>query len=196
MKYLNSFLEKQCSSELLELFRKNKNPVKEISESYGAYNNMKPFLYAQRSDFANLLIGDGSLCMTGALFSFMTKNWSISIDPVINKKNVDSWMQKIHSQRFVYFKDRFENFHHDLKAELNISRYNIVCVHAHVNLEEVIKKFPNWNYLYTNPCCKQNVQTFSLDFLRENNISTVLYGHDENILSEKNEVIIYKNGRV
>lgn len=195
MKYINSLLEKKCSSELIELYRKNKNPAKEITESYAAYHNMKPFINAKDPNVANIFIGDGSLCMTGALFVFMTKNWSICIDPLINAKNLDSWINHSHVNHFIYFKDIYQNFKYDLKKELDVKGYNIICVHSHVNLVDVIEKFPNWNYLYTNPCCKRDTQTLSLSFQKENNISTVLYGRDENILSEKNEVIIYKNGR-
>lgn len=196
MKYLNSFLEKKCAGDLLYLFHQSKNPAKEISESYGAYRNMKEFINVNDLSAANICIGDGSLCMTGVLLSFLTKNFNICIDPLINKIKMDDFVEKKNVKRFMTIKSKFQDVNINLKEDFFIDSYNIICVHAHVNIEEVVKKFPNWNYLYTNPCCKRDKQTFSLKFQRENNIVPVLAGVDHEILSDKNEVIIYKNGRV
>ena len=76
----------------------------------------------------------------------------------------------------------------------NFDYYNIVLVHSHVNVREVVEKFPKWKYIYVNPCGCKNKQTFTIADLKERNIQVLNYGVDENILSEKNEVIIYKNG--
>ena len=189
MKYINSFLSKHCSSELQSLICQSKNPLKEISESYGAYKNLAPFIDIKNRDHAYLCIGDGSLCITGAMFAFLTKGQPVSIDPLVNFDKLDYWTDFHHVKNFIYSKNRFEDFDPE---NLGSIKYTIVCVHAHVNLELVNKKFPNWDYLYTNPCCKRDTQTFTLQYQKENSISCVVCGRDANILSDKNEVLIYK----
>jgi hypothetical protein len=194
MKYINSYLSKKCSSDLQPLFCQSKNPLKEISESYGAYKNMVPFLDTKNKCIANLFIGDGSLCMTGFLFSFLTKNYSISIDPLINKDKICEFQRGRVINNFMFNKGKFENF--DAKSfpiKYSFDYYNIILVHSHVNVVEVIKKFPNWKYMYSNPCCKPSNQTFSIQQQKEFNISVVSSGKDENILSEKNEIVMYRN---
>lgn len=189
MKYINSYLEKNSSSELQSLICQSRNPLKEITESYGAYKNLLPLLNKQDKDHAYLCLGDGSLCITGAMFAFFAKGTAISIDPLVNEEKINYWINYHNVKNFFYSKERFEEF--DVKFLQN-KKYTIVCVHAHVNLELVNKKFPNWDYLYTNPCCKREQQTFSLKYQKENSISCIVCGNDENILSDKNEVIIYK----
>lgn len=194
MKYLNSYLSKQCSADLQPLFCQSRNPAKEISESWGAYENMKPFTDVQSKCIANLIIGDGSLSMTGAIFCFMSNNWSVCIDPLLNKDRVYRWRDHKNVQRFVSLKEKFQDTDKDFFEKLDFNYYNIILIHSHVNVKEVVEKFPNWNYLYTNPCCKRDTQTFSLSTQKERNISVVVSGRDENILSPKNEVIVYQNG--
>ena len=189
MKYINSFLSKHCSSELQSLICQSKNPLKEISESYGAYKNLAQFIDIKDEDHSYICIGDGSLSITGAMFAFLTKGKSFSIDPLINLDKLSYWMDYHTVDNFFVSKKRFEEF--DAKLIGN-KKYTIVCVHAHVNLELVNKKFPNWDYLYTNPCCKRDTQTFTLQYQKENSISCVVCGRDANILSDKNEVLIYK----
>ena len=194
MKYINNYLSKQCSVDLQKLFSQSKNPLKEISESYGAYKNLVPYL-ENIKDVANIFIGDGSLCMTGVLFSFLTRNWSISIDPLINENKINSFSKEINLQHFIYEKSLFQNTMYSDYVKQNFKYYNIVLVHSHVNIREVIKKFPNWKYMYVNLCCCKNNQTFTIADLKERNIQVISYGVDNQILSEKNEVVIYKNGR-
>lgn len=193
MKYVNSYLSKQCSADLQKLFNQSRNPLKEISESYGAYKNMAPYL-EKTSNVVNIFIGDGSLCMTGALFSFLTKNWSISIDPLINENKVINFKDEVKPEHFIFEKNVFQKSIYVDYAKNYFDYYNIILVHSHVDIREVVKKFPNWKYIYVNPCCCKNKQLFTISDLKERNIQVLNYGVDENILSEKNEVIIYKNG--
>lgn len=193
MKYVNSYLSKQCSADLQKLFTLSKKPLKEISESYGAYKHLVPYL-ENSSNVVNLFVGDGSLCMTGILFSFLTKNWSISIDPLINTNKIDKFREEIKLKHFTYDKNIFQKTVYIDYLNQNFDYYNIVLVHSHVNVREVVEKFPRWKYMYVNPCYCKNKQTFTIADLKERNIRVLNYGVDENILSEKNEVIIYKNG--
>lgn len=196
MKYINEYLEKWCSCDLQSLVCQSRNPAKEISESMGAYCNIKPFIDKKDTSHHYICIGDGSLAITAALFSFMTKGHSIAIDPLLNLEKINKWINEHGVLNFTGFKTTYQDFIEDqLYVFRPEERYTIICVHAHVSLVDVITKFPNWDYLYTNPCCYKEKQTFSLAVQKERSIDVVRYGIDENILSDKNEVIVYQNKR-
>lgn len=192
MSYVNELLKKDCYSQLHPLFVRCNNPAKEISESMAAYKHLCQFIKFDES-VTNFHIGDGMYCRTGALFSFLTKSRNMSIDPIINCGFMLDWRgtEKVKSN-FAYLSHRYEEY--SIIEEKGYS-CNLVCVHSHVDLKELIKHFPKWQYLYTNPCCKPNEQILDLDFQKQNNISVVLAGIDLRILSPKNMVYIYKNNK-
>jgi len=193
MKYINAYLSKLASCDLQSLFSQSRNPLKEISESYGAYKNLSQYIDIREPNSGILCIGDGSLAMTGALFAFLTKGFSVSVDPLLNESKVNKWKTDIGVKNFVTYKKLYQEVSSTIFDEFSTNQYSIACVHAHVNIADVVKKFNNWKYLYTNPCCHRERQTFSLEFQRENNIQVIQYGVDNNILSDKNEIVVYKN---
>lgn len=195
MKYLNDYLEKWCSCDLQALYCQSRNPAKEITESMGAYRNIQELINTKNDKHIYFCIGDGSLCMTGALLAFVTKGIAISIDPLVNLKKVSLWSNEKSVKNFYGFKTTYENFIEDEVFKFDDYTYTLICVHAHVSMVDLISKFPRWDYLYTNPCCHKDKQTLSLAVQKERNISVLKYGVDENILSDKNEVIVYKNNK-
>jgi hypothetical protein len=174
-------------TQLHELFVRANNPLKEMTESMSPYMLMEDYTKQVR---VNLHIGDGRYCRTGALFTLLTKTINFSIDPNINKEAMNKWIDDYDIHGFDFFDKRFEEI---ADQDFSVNGYNIVCVHAHVDVRKVIKKFPHWKYLYTTPCCYDTKQRFNVDFLQENNIQCVLAGADNNIMSNKNNVYIYKN---
>jgi len=193
--YINWMLKRSCFEELWELFRDCDSPAKEISESYSAFHQLKKIC---RLDQLNWLhIGDGSRARTAALFTFLTKSENISIDPNIREDILEKWLNKWETERFLWSKCKFEDFNIEewFEAIQNDNEYAITCVHAHVNLEEVDKKFPNWKYLYTSICCYPSKQKFSDKYMEENKIIQIVNKLDMNILSERREFVIYKNLR-
>jgi hypothetical protein len=138
-----------------------------------------------------ICVGDGSLCLTGALFAFLTKGQIISIDPAINFEKVALWTQREHVQRFRFYKMKYQQY---LKS-LNES-YILILVHAHVNLEELVYNFPAWKYIYTCPCCNPIDQTFSITYQKKHNISVVLAGRDTEMITPKNDVFVYRNNAI
>lgn len=193
MKYINSYLSKVASADLQPLVCQSNNPMKEISESMGALKNLLPFIENKTENF--LCIGDGSLGITGAMLSFFTKGSAFVIDPLVNMTKVTSWGKDKNVHRLYYFKSTYQDFVKDKLKDylLSSERYSIILVHSHVNTADIMRLFPNWNYCYVNPCCKPDTQKLTIEFQKQNNISTVLSGIDTNILSEKNEVFVYKN---
>lgn len=196
MTYVNRYLQKKCSCDLQSLFSQSRNPEKEISESYAAYSHIKSFLPKDTSNEVFLCIGDGSLGMTGSLLSFVTKGFSIVVDPLLRMDKLLSWKNERNVNRLMLFKNKFQDVNQkDVEDFLYDGELIIILVHSHVDTSEVLKKFPYWKYCYVNPCCKPNSQKLSIEFQKQNNISTVLAGIDTNILSDKNEVFVYKNNR-
>lgn len=195
MYYLTSFLKRKSSMELMGLYHNVNNPVKEITESWAAYKHMVPFLDLNDPNVCNLHIGDGAHCMTGAMFAFNTKNYNMSIDPIINMDHMAEWDRMVHPKHFGYHKARWQ----DIKPMLtDISerffQVNVICVHAHVDLKE-LSKVVDWEFCYTNPCCNYDEQTLDLGYQKDNLIEVRKYGKDNHILSEKNNVIIYQRKR-
>lgn len=185
-KYVDRVLRSSSFEELRELFINAESPAKEISESYAAFSNLKKVCNV--SDGTWLHIGDGGWARTAAIFSFFSKSMNYSIDPALSLR-IKYWIKQWNVLRLLALKMRYE------ELEIKLPTYNICCVHAHVDLSEVDQHFPNWTYLYSNPCCMPSKQMFSKEYLRDNNIALIVQRTDLGILSEKREVYIYKKIR-
>ena len=188
-KYVDKVLRSSSFEELRELFINAESPAKEISESYAAFSNLKKVCNV--SDSTWLHIGDGGWSRTAAIFTFFSKSVNYSIDPAISPR-INDWVEKWKVLRFCALKMKYENF----QLVNNPFSFNICCVHAHVDLAEVDQHFPNWTYLYSNPCCMPSKQVFSKEYLRDNNIELIVQRTDLGILSEKREVYIYKKNKI
>lgn len=204
-RYVDKVLKSRSYEELMWVFYEAEKPSKEISESYAAFHHLKK--HCQIGHFNWLHIGDGARARTASLFTFFSKSFNIAIDPVINMGKCLAWQDK-YQVKNLWFEDfKFQdiklvdgiiamkgdqgNFFPDGRYPVE-NKYNITCVHAHVNLEEVDKHFPDWYFLYTNPCCKPNEQMFSKEYMKANGIIKLLDKEDLGILSDKRRVIIYK----
>jgi hypothetical protein len=189
VKYVDWLIRRNCFEELIELFRDCDSPTKEISESYSAWHQMKKL--CKISEYNWLHIGDGSRARTGALFTLLCKTDNMSIDPDIRLDLLTDWITKWGIRDFYIRKNKFE----DIVLPETYSKnppYNITCVHAHIDLEEVDKKFPNWKYLYSSICCYPSKQKFSKEYMENNNIIEITNKLDMGIISERREFIIYK----
>jgi hypothetical protein len=188
-KYLDAILRKNCFEELWELFKLADQPAKELTESYAFISNMKKIINLNNSSIFH--IGDGAHARTGIMCSYLTKTFNISIDPSINH-NLKKFLEKWKTNNFLYYAEKYEDF---VKNHLTIVTfpYILSCVHAHIDLKELVQVFPDWSYLYSNICCYPEKQTFSKKFMLENNISLVMDKIDFGILSPQRRVVIYKN---
>lgn len=210
MKYVNSLLKGDCSSDLMPLFTHCNNPVKEITESIAAFKHMSKALSEHDIEFKdtfNLHIGDGSTCRTGVLFSFMSPSVNVSIDPNINEKIMLKWAEQYQPQRFYYSKSKYEDkttwntvrqaFEKEFYGKQNPSSVlNVVLVHSHVSTSEVLTCCKNWLFCYVNPCCEKNKQLLTLKQIEDNDIDVVMAATDLNIMSPEDYVIVYKNNKV
>jgi len=189
--YVNSVLSAKCAPEIISLTKNSHNMVKELSESYAAVTNVRKFIKHEEV----ICIGDGALCLTGAMFALFYKNCVVSIDPEINADRVKNWIINNNIFRFRGYKGKYQEIYRSHIIFDSAPHKFIVCVHAHVTLSDVIKYYPDWNYLYSNPCCFPQKQTFSEEFMKENGIELVMYKKDKSILSPHNEIYIYKNNK-
>jgi hypothetical protein len=187
--YVREYLKKECSSDLQYLVSTLNNPAKEISESMAAVCHIRKFINPN-GNMNYIVIGDGFRCLTGAFLAFLTKGSVWSIDPAINQRIVQSWMNDRNVLRFKPIQKRVQ----DIQIKnLDKNPVTIVLVHAHVSTYQVIEKFPNWRFIYVNPCCYQETQLLSISYQNKYGIQCIYAGIDENIASEKNQVFIYHN---
>lgn len=187
-KYVDKVLRSHSYEELMWRFMDAESPAKEISESYACFSNMKKV--CRINNFNWFHIGDGGYTRTAAIFAFFSKSMNWSIDPQLNINKFVDWMKKYNVKNIFPIKYKFEDEFVNL-APYDTTPYNITCVHAHIDLMEVDKKFPNWVFLYTNPCCYPQKQTFPAEYMKDNNIVLIQDRMDLGILSERRRVLIY-----
>lgn len=189
MHYVKRMLKYNCYADLHPLFTMAHRPDKEITESYAAYYHMSKVVNLDGK--TNLHIGDGISCRTGALFTFLSKSKNISIDPMIQSEEMDKWVKNKKVKNFSYYPQKWQdyilNYHNKDEKD-----YNITLVHSHVNIYDIDKNFPNWKFLYANPCCIFHEQVFHVRYMYENNIRCVMAGIDRDILSDKNQFFLYE----
>lgn len=185
--YVDKALRSHSFEELMWRFMDAESPAKEISESYGCFSNMKKV--CKISNFNWLHVGDGAYTRTAAIFAFFSKSANYSIDPQINLDKFREWEIKYKVKNITPMKYKFELL--EIFPDTWLDPYCITCVHAHIDLEELDKKFPRWAFLYSNPCCYPQKQTFSEKYMKENNISLIVRKLDLGILSERRNVYIY-----
>jgi hypothetical protein len=189
--YVNEYLKKECSSELQYLVSTLNNPSKEISESMAAVCHLRKFIKSN-GNMNYVVIGDGSRCLTGAFLAFLTKGNVWSIDPAINQRIVQGWIDIYNVSRFEPIPKRIQ----DIQVKnIDGNPVTIVLVHAHVSTCQAIQKFPNWRFIYVNPCCYQETQLLNVSYQNKFGIQCIYAGIDENITSEKNQVFIYHNNK-
>jgi hypothetical protein len=186
LKYLDEFLHLKCASDLLpcKLFPN----AKEITESMAAYNAVrrnlyKVFPFGDEEVFC-IVIGDGHVPRTGALFACRTKWNVISIDPCMYKSKIEigQVIQNPHGiQRLTAIRSRIEDVEGLPPAK---GKVLIVCVHSHAKLTECLKPFEKkvQKYLVNIPCCVEP------DLKHEPDVRYVDWG----IHSKKRFVEIYK----
>ncbi len=184
--YIDWLLRSNSYEGLMRIFKTADSPSKEISESMSALLNMRKFV--KISDTPWLHIGDGSMARTASVFAFFSKSENYSIDPLLKTDILFDWIAEHNVQRLHLLKSRIE----DSDMWILPPTYNITCVHAHVNLEDIDKHCPGWSYLYTNPCCHPNQQTFNNDYMKAKGIITLVDKLDLGISSERRRVVIYK----
>lgn len=169
-KYINRFLNSKCSSIILD--NKIFKNCKEITESFGAWDAIMKFVpFDIKDESVNVfVIGDGKRPQTGSIICLMSK-WNVhSIDPIMELKEYSI-------NRLNLFKDKIENLRFSCEKAV------IVLVHSHASVLHSWNNIDcNEKYLINIPCC----------FLIDTELELISKFKDPAILSEKNEVFVYK----
>lgn len=196
--YADKMLRSKSFEELHHVFMSSASPIKEMSESYAAFKHVREANNQLDEHDLVVVIGDGGRPRTAATFAFNCKCKVISIDPMLNIEKTDEWIDRFNVQNLSYAADTWQNCMMDSISNTFITygilRIHIVSVHGHIILDEVIDTLRNNSRLlttvYTNPCCNYEQQVLS----DPSKYSLREYKNfkDVNILSEKNQVIIYK----
>lgn len=176
-RYIEEFfrLDKSASDMLLLGIFPN---AKEVTESYAAFNAVRKNIELDTKDTNVVVISvwDGRTPRTAALFAFLTKWQSISVDPQLNTEKIPFWESKI--QRLKCIPKKIEDI------DLKFKKVIIVAVHSHAPLLEILNhvKAEEQRSLISIPCC------ISYNY---NKTSCKEY-YDAGIWSEKNLVKIWK----
>ena len=189
-RYVDRVLTSNSFEELHSRFKNYKRPSKEISESFAAMANLRKV--CRVDDYTWLHIGDGPHFCTAAIFAFFSKSCNWSIDPKLDSASFYWWMGKFNVQNCFPYGFKYEEFSKECSHFIEKEKIGITCIHAHVKLNEVDKHFPKWSYLYSNVCCFKDQQTFSEEYMNQNNIQKLLEYDDYGILSEKRHIVIYQ----
>jgi hypothetical protein len=182
--YVNRAICGNSFEELWWLYKFANDPCKEISESVSAFDMMTKF--CKVNSYSWLHIGDGALPRTAALFAYWCKSFNVSIDPALNADRAMMWFDKFKPRGLRAYKDKFQNYteamfykdKYDIEYMENSSGCNSdygnnygIIVHSHVKITEVINQYPNWHWIYCNPCCNPGSQMFNENKLVELNVA-------------------------
>jgi hypothetical protein len=142
--YLNEFIGLKCAPLLLDMFPN----VKEITESMAAFNAVRRYLGAENFGNDSIIlfdIGCGHAPRTAALFAHMTCWNCHAIDPVLRQKE-----RYTRTRRLTLHSCKIEDF----DGAVSNSTIVITAVHAHIDLNIVVKKFEAPNIIIVAiPCC-------------------------------------------
>lgn len=145
--YLSELLSLACGPELLKL--RLYPDAKELTESFAAFNAVRKHMGSSflpdDPTVTVICVGDGSLPRTAALFAFRTKWQCYAVDPQMRQPGVQ-WGG---IDRLQAMTAKIED------CKFSADRVLVVCVHAHVGLEECIAVM-DWKKalgIVVMPCC-------------------------------------------
>lgn len=187
LRYLDEFIKLKCAPDLLlnKLFPN----AKEITESmavFNAYRKNLMFSYTPNEENTTcIVVGDGVVPRTGAVFAMRTKFDVISVDPQMRCFN-----PFITIKRLTPMKSRAEEIYYGSSFDKLI----IVAVHSHAPLDKVIKRIEKTTnikefVIISMPCCYED----NIEHL--DTITKIISYNDWGIHSEKRRINIYKYNR-
>lgn len=195
LKYLDEFIKLKCAPDLLlnKLFPN----AKEITESMAAFNAYRKnliFSYPPNEEKTTcLVVGDGVVPRTGAVFALRTKFNVISVDPAMRLPYEHPWAYHLNINRLLMLKAKAEEEMWDLYLgnPKDIDKLIIIAVHSHAPLDKLIKRIEiKTGYkefvIISNPCCYED----NIEHL--DTITKIASYNDWGIHSEKRRINIYK----
>jgi len=140
LRYLNEFSQTKCAADLLAL--KLFPNVKEISESFGAYNAVRRHLWKtfqpHNADCHMVAVGDGVSPRTAATFAFRTAWQCHSVDPKLRGGKWYNPIRRNKLQRVTLWTMPVEK----MVSWKPVEHLVIVAVHSHADLREAVRALP------------------------------------------------------
>lgn len=197
LRYLDEFISLRCSLDLLGL--KLFPNAKEITESMAAFNavrrniSYKAQINYDGSNISLFDIGCGQMPRTAALFAMRTKWKCYAIDPKL--LTYTDAIPFFPINNLYHGQCKFEEMLFPEESRNNIFIFTLV--HAHIDLEEIIKfihKYrPPYAYIINIPCCE-----FSHDEIIKKNHSLlplIAEYEDFGIHSPMRHIYVYEYSR-
>lgn len=197
-RYVDEFLLSKCAPDLIATgIYPN---TKEITESAGAYNAVRKYLWDKDLDrrrsiilrpesphITGVFVGDGRSPRTGAMFAYRTRWDCISVDPQLKQK--DSYRE---IQRLRVVTSKIEDFPSQ-GISLEDRSVVLVAVHSHADLTKAVQVVEEMGAyimgIVAIPCCTpQNLDQYYLEGL----YSEVAYYQDWGIWSPQRTVKVWK----
>lgn len=176
-RHFTTFSKNKYSGQLLQLFSSAMDPLKEITESVGAYKAVQQhfpkLLYDPKTTI--IVAGDGIQPRTGSYFWSNCPCPIYSVDPNLRPK-----LNKLRfvDQRLQLRKGKIGEF------TFKVDRAIIVCVHSHAPYCEIIQSLDvKETHMVEIPCC--------FPYKGVDCVETLEYT-DYHIISKLNNVKIYK----
>lgn len=183
--YAGRFLRLKAAADLLPIYSRASDPIKEMSEIWGIWEGIRKTLSLNPKDknIRAVVVGDGNTPRLGAFLACLTQWNVLSFDPAFDKGAEYvrwDWVRNLDARAITL--ENIQEAHED-KETL------IVLPHAHASAELSLAKFksslPNKTHLISMPCCLIGQQT-----LKE---KPCLRYIDKYIMSDKNEMFVWKN---
>lgn len=92
-KYHERCLRSFAFGDIAEMFCRYKGGAKEVTESWAMLEAAKLY-FPSIGDYKVVVVGDGASPRTGCLLAYMTKADVISIDPELNMKHWNWWLDR------------------------------------------------------------------------------------------------------
>lgn len=177
-RYFTSFINYNKVGLIIPFFKSARNPLKEITESVGAYKAVKDHFKSLlfNKDTTIVAVGDGTKPRTASIFWAESPCQVYSIDP---RLSIKSKIYYPFRDRLTIYKSKME----DVKIEAN--KVIVVSVHGHASLESILHNITAKEmHMVEIPCC------FPFKNVPCQKIESYV---DHSILSEKNYVNVYFN---
>lgn len=182
-KYVSRFLNLHSAEDLMPIMQCS-NTLKEITESMGMYYCVTEKICSydnsidlKKDNVGVYVFGDGMLPRTAAIFAYLTKWFTYSIDPVMKTHKSITKLTSYATTAEIFVRNL-------ITVEDTVI---LIFPHSHVaDVNKVYKVFSDKKVWIINmPCCNPG-QCNSLK------LHGLTY-HDEHIMSEKNKVQVFCN---
>lgn len=154
-KYIRQFFRMSSADNLTPLFSGSKRSAKEITESLAMQDAAIRFHKYPFEETTVIVVGDGSLPRTGAIFAYTTKANVTSVDPELNNAKWET--HKLQQAAMGYPIQRLEvikNYIENLEFDLADKHCIVVWPHSHADMNHT-RITAKTRMDIAMPCCQR-----------------------------------------